>query len=139
MKKRYLLILIACFFILSPSTVKAVETTKKFYSNIDIETDGSIKVKEIFELTGSYNGLRRTINYKNRTAKEFSGVESDLEGSSIYNGSGITDLKVSSVSRSGLTFNSLNDVVNYFTLVSYANKVRLVFILRLILLLELTY
>ena len=42
MKKRYLLILIACFFILSPSTVKAVETTEKFYSNIDIETDGSI-------------------------------------------------------------------------------------------------
>lgn len=122
MKKRYLLILIACFFILSPSTVKAVETTKKFYSNIDIETDGSIKVKEIFELTGSYNGLRRTIKYRNDNAKEFSGVVSDLEGSSIYNGSGITDLKVSSVSRNDLTFNSLNDAVNYFTLVSYADK-----------------
>ena len=122
MKKRYLFILIACFFIFSPTTVKAVETTEKFYSNIDIKTDGSIKVKEIFELTGSYNGLRRTINYKNRNAKEFSGVVSDLEGSSIYNGSGITDLKVSSVSKSNLTFNSLNDAVNYFTLVNYANK-----------------
>ena len=122
MKKRYLLILIACFFILSPSTVKAVETTEKFYSNIDIEADGSIKVKEIFELTGSYNGLRRTIKYRNDNAKEFSGVVSDLEGSSIYNGSGITDLKVSSVSRNDLTFNSLNDAVNYFSLVSYADK-----------------
>ena len=67
MKKRYLLILIACFFIFSPTTVKAVETTEKFYSNIDIETDGSIKVKEIFELTGNYNGLRRIINYKNNS------------------------------------------------------------------------
>lgn len=122
MKKRYLLILIACFFMLSPGTVKAVETTEKFYSNIDIETDGSIKVKEIFELTGSYNGLRRTIKYRNDNAKEFSGVVSDLEGSSIYNGSGITDLKVSSVSRNDLTFNSLNDAVNYFSLVSYADK-----------------
>ena len=37
-------------------------------------------------------------------------------------GSGITDLKVSSVSRSNLTFNSLNDAVNYFTLVNYADK-----------------
>ena len=55
MKKRYLLILIACFFILSPSTVKAVETTEKFYSNIDIEADGSIKVKEIFELNSCNN------------------------------------------------------------------------------------
>lgn len=122
MKKRYLLIIIACFFLLNPQQVRAVETTKKFYSNIDIETDGSVKVKELFELSGNYNGLRRIINYKNSNAKEFSGSVSDLEGSSIYNGSGITDLQVSSVSNSNLTFNSLNEAVNYFTLVNYANK-----------------
>ena len=56
MKKRYLLIIIACFFLLNPQQVRAVETTKKFYSNIDIETDGSVKVKELFELSGNYNG-----------------------------------------------------------------------------------
>ena len=61
MKKRYLLIIIACFFLLNPQQVRAVETTKKFYSNIDIETDGSVKVKELFELSGNYNGLRRII------------------------------------------------------------------------------
>ena len=122
MKKRYLLIIIACFFLLNPQQVRAVETTKKFYSNIDIEKDGSVKVKELFELSGNYNGLRRIINYRNSNAKEFSGSVSDLEGSSIYNGSSITDLQVSSVSNSNLTFNSLNEAVNYFTLVNYANK-----------------
>lgn len=92
MKKKFYLLLIVLF--LFPLQVNAKDGTKRMYINMDIQKDGSVQVTEVAELSGKYNGRLRDINYANPGARIFSGSYEDFKGSSIYNGSTITDLKV---------------------------------------------
>ncbi len=108
---------------ISPLTVFASdEATKDFYSYIEVQQDGSIKVSELIRLNGEYNGFTRDIEYKNAYAKVFSGQKEDLEGSDIYNGSSITDVKVGSIPSGNLSFDSIKKVNQYFNQVSYAQN-----------------
>lgn len=91
--KNIIFLLVALFFFI-PKNVFAVDTTKKMYIRMNVLEDGSLQVEEIAELSGNYNGRLRTIEYRNPRAREFTGKYEDFSGSSIYNGSGITDLKV---------------------------------------------
>lgn len=89
----------------------AVETTDKLYIMIDLLDDGSIKVREMATLKGSYNGRLRNIEYKNLSLPHFTGRKEDFKGSDIYNGSGIRDLKIYGVNYGqGLDFSDLNNL-----------------------------
>ncbi len=96
MKKNWFLIFLF-FLFLVPNEVFATETTKKMYIRMNILEDGSVKVEEVAELSGEYNGRWREIAFKNLTAREFSGSTEDFKGSSIYNASAITDIQVGEV------------------------------------------
>lgn len=94
MKVKNIIFLFVVVFFLLPKNVFAVNTTEKMYIRMNVLADGSLQVEEIAELAGNYNGRFRTIEYRNPKAKVFAGNYEDFSGSSIYNGSAITDLKI---------------------------------------------
>ena len=100
------------------------EPTDKFLSEIEILSDGSIKVRELIKMNGEYNGMDRDISYASYTNRAYNGEISAIEGNStLYDGSSITDVKVGSISDDGdLTFDDFNRSVNYFDEVSYASN-----------------
>lgn len=122
--RRWGVFLILAFIILLPSTVVAKEPTDKFLSLIEIEEDGSIKVRELIHLNGDYNGLEREINYRKDYKSLKTGTLSDLEGNNtLYDGSSIEEVRVGSISYDGdLTFDDFAEDVKYFTLVNTAKN-----------------
>ena len=100
------------------------EPTDKFLSEIEILSDGSIKVRELIKMNGEYNGMDRDISYANSSSEPYNGEISAIEGNStLYDGSSITDVRVGSISDDGdLTFDDFNRSVNYFDEVSYASN-----------------
>ncbi len=115
MKKWKSLLLILCLFFM-PLVVSAKEATNKLYMDVTILENGDIKIKELAELSGSYNGRLRTIHYQNSQAPIFTGSESDFDGSDIYNGTGITIDKVADVKiADGISFESMNQLHRIFS------------------------
>ena len=108
----------------SVSSFFSSEPTDKFLSEIEILSDGSIKVRELIKMNGEYNGMDRDISYASYRNKPYNGELSAIEGNStLYDGSGITDVSVGSISDDGsLTFDDFNRSVNYFDEVSYASN-----------------
>ena len=102
-----------------PFVVSAKEPTEKFYMNISLQENGDIKVQELIQLDGNYNGLSRELEYLGKT-KTFTGVKEDLEGSSLYNGEAISDVFVSSVDEDDFSFEAMDHISSYFEETSYA-------------------
>ena len=100
------------------------EPTDKFLSEIEILDNGSIKVRELIKMNGEYNGMERDVSYVSYSNEPYNGDISAIEGNSdLYDGSGITDIKVGSISDDGdLTFDDFNRDINYFDEVSYASN-----------------
>ncbi len=121
--KKWKIFIIALFVILMVSAIFVAfsnhfnsEPTDKFYMDVTILENGDIKVKELAKLTGSYHGRTRTIEYINSDAQLFTGQQSDFDGSSIYNGSGITIDKVADVViDKNFSFDSMNHLNRIFT------------------------
>lgn len=109
-KRRSILFFIIAIFLFVPYNVHASDgETDQLYININIREDGSIKVQELANLQGEYNGRLRNIEFANLSAAKFTGSESDFEGSDIYNGSSIMDLKIYDIPKSNsMTFDSLD-------------------------------
>jgi len=76
-----------------PSYYAQDGTTSYDYIDITINDDGSMTVKEYYDLEGNYNGSYRDINYISAT-REFKGNKEDFLGSDIYNGSSIENIKI---------------------------------------------
>ena len=100
------------------------EPTDKFLSEIEILDNGSIKVRELIKMNGEYNGMDRDIAYASYKNAPYNGNISAIKGNSdLYDGSGITDIKVGSISDDGsLTFDDFNRSINYFDEVSFASN-----------------
>ena len=109
MKFKKIILLIA--IILVPMNVFANDgETENLFINIDILEDGSINVKELANLEPSYNGRLRTIEYKNSDVKHFTGERVDFDGSDIYNGSSITNLKIYDIESSNPSFEDIFNI-----------------------------
>ena len=111
-------VLIFLFFMFMPMIVSLFEgePTDKFLSLINIEEDGSIKVRELIKLNGEYNGLERELTLSNGNNSEATYTLEDIEGNnSLYDGSAITDVKVGSIKDDGnLNFDDFNRNISYF-------------------------
>ncbi len=99
------------------------EPTEKFLSLINIEEDGSIRVRELIKLNGDYNGLERIVFAANSNASYATGTVKDVEGdSTLYNGDSIINVRAGAILDDGeLTFDDFNNNINYFDEVSYAS------------------
>ncbi len=114
--------LLFCLLLLPYSVEASSEPTKNFYSQIEVQEDGSIKVREFIELEGDYHGLLRDIAYQNVTAQTFTGQNADLAGSTLYNGSNIRDVKVGSIAATEVDFSSFSKPISYFEEVTSASN-----------------
>ena len=114
MKKLIYLFLLVLFLI--PFGVKADDTTKQFYINIDVLENGDILVKELATLSGEYNGRFRDINYKSSNSKTFDGSIDSFYQSDIYNGSAITNLKIGRLNSDNnkISWDSFNNSYTLF-------------------------
>lgn len=119
--KKIKVLIFSLFIFLFANRVYADGTTK-YYIEANIQSNGDMQIKELKELDGEYNGFTTNLRYKNSNLKTFTGSLEDFEGSSIYNGSDLTDLKVYDVIKSGDNFDIINHPNKEFTQVSYANK-----------------
>lgn len=117
-------VVIVIMFLPSIFTLFEGEPTEKFLSLIEIQEDGSIKVRELIKMNGEYNGMDREISYASYSNSSYDGTLSAIEGNSdLYDGSSIIDVKVGSISDDGsLTFDDFNRSINYFDEVSYASN-----------------
>ena len=116
MKKIKLLIVLLFVFLIGSPFVYA-EGTTKYYIEANIQSNGDMQVKELKELDGQYNGFSTNLRFKNPNLRTFMGVKEDFEGSTIYNGTDITDLKVYDVIKSTnnfkpLSLEDINSVIN---------------------------
>lgn len=85
-----------------------------YYISSEIEVAGGIKIKELIVLDGTFNGYERQIVYKNSSLPEWKTGNVNFEKSSIYNATGIDNLKVSSFKApSKVNFDTMNSIDNY--------------------------
>ena len=126
MKRKLIIFLIVLFIVAVPYLIPLFDQSTvyidKLYMDVTINTDGSISVKKIDSYKGDYNGIYASYGYKNAYAPIFTGENSDLEGSSIYNGSAITNLKVGEVSQEDLTFDDLFHAGDFYSETVYGSN-----------------
>ena len=126
MKKIIISLLFMFLMIMPLSNINAVSSEKinyeinKYYINSEIEIAGGLRVRQIIEVEGTYNGYSEIFNTKNTNEVEFTGLESDLKGSSIYNPTSVEKLKVGLIKNAedlkleDLNEETLKDKVEFF-------------------------
>ena len=120
--KKIKIIFISLFVFLVASPIVQAQGTTKYYIEANIQSNGDMQVKELKELDGEYNGFSTNLKFKDSNLKPFVGVREDFEGSTIYNGTDITDVKVYDVIKSTNNFEIINKPNREFTEVSFATK-----------------
>ena len=120
--KKIKLLLFVLFLSLFVSYPVYADGTSTYYIEADIQSNGDMNVKELKILDGEYNGISTTLRYRNNNLRTFTGVEEDFDGSSIYNATGIENIKVYDVKKTTTDFTLINRPNTEFNLVSYANK-----------------
>ena len=121
MKKLRLFIWLLFTFLLFTTPVFA-DGTDPYYIEANILSNGDMEVRELKVLGGEYNGLNTNLRYRNNSLRSFSGVKKDFEGSSIYNGSALENLKVYDVILNNTSFEHIHQPYNEFELVTFASK-----------------
>lgn len=110
MKKLILLLM----GILLPITVHASSINydiTDFLIDAEIQTDGSMNVKELIVLNGDFNGYIRELQYQNSKLIEYTPGEINFSNSAIYNASGISGVKTYSkkITKKDLDFSIFNE------------------------------
>ena len=120
--KKYIFLFISLFFLL-PISSKAIEGIDNFYIDAEVLENGDIKVREVFIMNGSYNGMERIINYQNLYADVFDPNAEYYGGSTLHNGDGITINKVGAIDiYDNYDFNIIDKEVDYFDYNTNASK-----------------
>lgn len=116
--KKILVLIISLFSFISINYAVSNVNYKidDYIVDASIDISGNLKVREIIKSTGSYNGYIRDLIYKNDRLGDFTGDTSSFEGSSIYNPTGIDNIKVGSINYNGeLSFDAFNSEVTEFS------------------------
>lgn len=118
--KKYFFMFVFLLFIL-PISVLADGITN-FYIDATVLSNGDVKVKESYMLSGSYNGFERIINYAGSSIPFDGSSKYSFNDSDIYNGDSIIINKVGTIDKNNYS-NLLNEsLVETFTETSYASK-----------------
>lgn len=124
--KKYIKILLLSLLFIPFINIKAVSSDKvnykvnKYYVNSEIEIAGGLFVRELIEVEGTFNGYYQNFSTKNTNLVAFTGLESDLRGSSIYNPTSIEKIRIGKLKNIdnlnlvSLTKEKLEDNVEYF-------------------------
>lgn len=97
MKKKILMFILALFLFL-PITVKASEYgIQNFYIDATVQDNGDLLVKETYVMNGSFNGSKRTINFKNDVLSNFDPNSTSYQSSILNNGDSIVINKIGGI------------------------------------------
>lgn len=111
MKKWCYGILLFCLLWI-PTIVFAEESgINRYYMDATILSNGDIRVKEGFDLNGTYNGFERIIRYQNPGSDSFDFTSDSYGGSDLHNGTGITLNRILGIEKSSLEIDSLSNPV----------------------------
>ena len=114
--KKLLLILVLFLF---PMMVLA--TVENYHMNVTVLKNGDMEVEEYFSLDGEFNGVPRTINFKNPYSTVFNPDDTEYPSSLIHNGTNIIIEKIAAVKKSAnYDFSNFNGYE--FKKVDSANK-----------------
>ncbi len=120
-------ILLFITFLTIPFIVNASDVDyeiKNYYVSAKLDIAGSMDVKELIVLDGTFNGYERDILYQNSKLKDWQNKEIDFASSSIYNASPITNIKISGkYLNSEVSFDTFAESFNNFTSTSVAFNV----------------
>lgn len=120
--KKYLHILILLLVLILPSKIFGKEGITNYYIDATILSNGDIRVKEIFTMNGTFNGMNRIINHKGNIIR-FDGSINSFKGSDIYNGDSIIINEIKGIPYSGsIKYSDINKSGTVFSEVNYANK-----------------
>lgn len=117
--KKYFYLFISLLFILPISAF--ADGIENFYIDATVLSNGDVKVKESYMLSGSYSGFERIINYAGSTVT-FDGSKSSFNGSTIYNGDSIIVNKVGTIDKNNYANLLDESLVDIFRETSYASK-----------------
>ncbi len=124
--KKYIKIFLLTLLFIPFINLKAVNSDKvnykvnKYYINSEVEIAGGLFVRELIEVEGTFNGYYQNFSTKNTNVVAFTGLESDLKGSSIYNPTSIEKIKIGKLKNIdnlnlvSLTEEKLDGNVEYF-------------------------
>ena len=124
--RKYIKIILLTLLLIPFISLKAVSSDKvnykvnKYYINSEIEIAGGLQVKQLIEVEGTFNGYYQEFSTKNTNVVQFTGLESDLKGSSIYNPTSIEKIRIGRLINTddlnlvSLTAEKLEGNVEYF-------------------------
>lgn len=124
--KKYIKLLLLSLLFIPFINVNAVNSDQvkykvnKYYINSEIEIAGGLQVRELIEVEGTFNGYYQNFSTKNTNVVQFTGLESDLKGSSIYNPTSIEKIRIGKLKNIdnlnlvSLTEEKLNGNVEWF-------------------------
>lgn len=117
MQKKIKLILfsiITCLIFITNVNAKEDVVINKLYIRTEPELAGAFEVYEVIEVKGNYTQFDLDLYYKNLDAPTFTGLDSDLENSSIYNATKITLDEIGILNIEELNFNDFIDSTSNF-------------------------
>ncbi len=114
--KKYIFIAILCLIFPLKTLAYGINN---YLVNATIEENGDLLVSEYFELTGSFNGFERIINYKNSNSIPFNPDLEMFDGSTINDGDNIELLEIRGVEKNNFDFENVTG--DLFTEKNYAN------------------
>ena len=113
-KLRALLYLFIILIFVTDVNAKEDIVINKFYIISEPELAGALDITEVIEAIGNYSEFDIDLRYKDSSLKEFTGKDSDLKGSSIYNGTNITLNRIGKLDIKELDYNDFIDVTSSF-------------------------
>lgn len=117
MQKKIKLILfsiLTCLIFITNVNAKEDVVINKLYIRTEPELAGAFEVYEVIEVKGNYTQFDLDLYYKNLDAPTFTGLDSDLENSSIYNATKITLDEIGILNIEELNFNDFIDSTSNF-------------------------
>ncbi len=97
--------------------------TDKYYIEANILSNGDMQVKELKIMSGTYSGFETEIRYKADSFQNTYNDDVDVSNNKIYNGTGITDVKIYAVDYTTPSFDLINNGIRKeLTQVTYASK-----------------
>lgn len=120
--KRLFYLLCISFLAILPIKVGAKEGIPNYYIFATVLSNGDVNVREIFNMSGEFNGMERIINHIG-SREIFDGSIDSFKGSSIYNGDSIVINEIKGIPYSNsISLNQINKMGEVFKEVDYASK-----------------
>ena len=120
--RKFLYSICLLFILILPIQISAKQGITNYYIDATILNNGDVRVKEVFTMNGSFNGMNRIINFRGSNYS-FDGTLESFKGSDIYNGDSIIINEIKGIPYvNTLKYDDINTNGDIFKQVNFASK-----------------